>query len=125
MTVTAGPAVTKTVSGPYVVPAPFAATRRKWYAVPAVSSPMGTDAVRAPGLELWLCVAVRTPYAVVGPYSKYHEVEWPRASTEPLSVAVVEVTALAAAAVTPGGPVVVKVWSAPALVPIAFVATTR
>lgn len=59
------------------------------------------------------------------PYSKDHVVLRPFGSTEPLSVADETVTALAAPVTAVGRPNVVKIPSAPRLVPDAFVATTR
>ena len=59
------------------------------------------------------------------PYSKNHVVERPLGSTVPFSVADVGVTLVAAPVTTPGGAGVVKMPSAPLLVPVLFVATTR
>ena len=59
------------------------------------------------------------------PYSKYHVVARPFGSTVPFSVAVVGVTPDAAPVTTAGADRVVKIPSAPRLVPAPFVATTR
>jgi hypothetical protein len=59
------------------------------------------------------------------PYSKYQVVERPFGVTVPLSVADVGVTELAPPVTLPGAAPVVKVRSAPLLVPASLVATTR
>ena len=59
------------------------------------------------------------------PYSKNHVVGRLLASTVPFSVADVGETLVAAAVTTPGGAGVAKMPSAPRLVPVLFVATTR
>ncbi len=59
------------------------------------------------------------------PYSKYQVVARPFGSTVPVSVAEVGVTPVAAPVTAAGAAEVVKIPSAPRLVPAAFVATTR
>jgi hypothetical protein len=81
--------------------------------------------LRAPGVELWLCVGVRSPYDALVPYSKYQLVEWPRESTAPVSVAPDDVVFETAPVRTPGAPFVVNVTSLPVFVPVGFEATSR
>ena len=59
------------------------------------------------------------------PYSKYHVVARPFASTDPFRVALVAEIEEAAPVTTPGGASVVNSPSAPRLVPALEVATTR
>ncbi len=59
------------------------------------------------------------------PYWKYHCVECPLGSTEPVRVAPFELMPVAAPIRTMAGPVVANVWSPPVFVPAAFVATAR
>ena len=59
------------------------------------------------------------------PYSKYHVVARPFGSTVPLRVAEVVVTADALPVTATGAEDVVKIPSAPRVVPSAFVATSR
>ena len=65
------------------------------------------------------------PYAVLVPYSKNHVVARPLGSTDPLSVADVGVTRVVAPVAAAGVARVVKMPSAPRVVPPAPVATTR
>jgi len=62
---------------------------------------------------------------VVVPSSKYQLVEWPEGSIVPASIAEVPVTAVGGPVTETGLPDVVNVWSAPAVVPVAFVVTIR
>ena len=59
------------------------------------------------------------------PYSKYHVVARPFGSTLPLSVAPLGLTPVAVPVTAIGADRVVKIPSAPRLVPAPFVATTR
>jgi hypothetical protein len=65
------------------------------------------------------------PYAVVVPYSKYHEVDRPFGFTVPFSVADVVATAVAAPVTAVGAFAVEKVRSEPRAVPAVFDATRR
>jgi hypothetical protein len=62
---------------------------------------------------------------VLVPYSTHQPVELPLGSTVPPTVAEVGPSALAASVTTVGAARVENVWSAPRLVPAAFVATRR
>ena len=78
-----------------------------------------------PVTGLWSAVTL-LPYDVVSPYSKMTVVESPLALTVPLSVALVMETPVAAFVVTVGASArVVKVISAPLVVPSLFCPTTR
>jgi hypothetical protein len=62
---------------------------------------------------------------VLVPYSKYQVVARPFGSTDPATVAVVSVTAVAAPVVATGAGEVEKIPSWPLVVPALLVATTR
>ena len=84
-----------------------------------------TDSLTALAAEPAFFDEVRVPYPVLVPYSKYQFVERPFGVTVPLSLAVVGEIEDAALVETDGAPLVVKVASAPFVVPPSEVATRR
>ncbi len=119
------PVVTKVVSVPRLVPSELDATRRKWKVAPGASPE--TVVSTATGLEPAPALRedVREPYEVVVPYSTYHDVERPFGFTVPPSEADVGVTVVAGPVIAIGALFVVKVLSAPTIVPATFFATSR
>jgi hypothetical protein len=119
------PVVTNVASAPRVVPSELEATRRKWYVTPGArfSTAVATARIAVP--DPAPREDVRDPYAVLFPYSKYHEVERPFEFNEPPSVADVGPTPAAAPVTTVGALWVVNVLSAPVTVPASLVATIR
>ena len=112
-------------SAPRTVPRSFDATRRKWYATPALSFSRRTETttglVPAPAER----VSVREPYRVLVPYSIHQPVVRPLGSTVPPTVAADGASRDAEPVATAGSPWVVNVASAPRVEPEPFEATTR
>ena len=93
--------------------------------MPGVRPLIGTATDFAPTLEPAFWDAVFVPYLVVVPYSKYQLVVCPSGSTVPVSVADVPLTLPGVPVCGTGLPAVANVRSVPAVVPVAFTATTR
>jgi hypothetical protein len=97
-----------------VTPPTFCATKRKWYTSPKVSPETVAETGSNDIVAGRFFPAVRDPYAVVGPYSKYQVVSEFSGPTKPCSATLVPVIADVEPPPTAGRTGgVLKVWSEP------------
>ena len=127
------PGVVKDSNVPGVVPIAFEASAQKKYVVPAVRPVIGSENATAalplpsdvPAIDTRVPkVSLQTPGLVVE-YRNQPVPALPRGFAEPLSVAVVPVTSVAADVVTAGAAEVVKLRTVPKRVPAEFEAIAQ